>query len=80
MLQKDGVPQKVHYKGPMDVARKVFATEGGLRGLYKGLVPTLAREVPGNALMFGTYEYLKRQLKSAQVLCHPIHDVVHISM
>lgn len=51
----------------MDVALKVYSTEGGLRGLYKGLVPTLSREVPGNALMFGSYEYLKRKLSEAQV-------------
>ncbi|KAG1328061.1 mitochondrial carnitine/acylcarnitine carrier-like protein [Cocos nucifera] len=50
----------VKYGGPMDVARHVLKSEGGLRGLYKGLVPTLAREVPGNAAMFGVYEALKQ--------------------
>ena len=60
-------PPKMHYKGPMDVASKVWATEGGLRGIYKGLVPTLAREVPGNALMFGAYEALKRKARDLQV-------------
>ena len=62
-------PPKVHYKGPLDVASKVWATEGGLRGIYKGLVPTLAREVPGNALMFGAYEALKRKARDLQVRC-----------
>lgn len=57
----------MHYKGPLDVASKVWATEGGLRGIYKGLVPTLAREVPGNALMFGAYEALKRKARDLQV-------------
>lgn len=61
-------PPKVHYKGPLDVASKVWATEGGLRGIYKGLVPTLAREVPGNALMFGAYEALKRKARDLQGL------------
>jgi len=46
----------------MDVAKHVLKSEGGLRGLYKGLVPTLAREVPGNAAMFGVYEALKQYL------------------
>ncbi|XP_039142024.1 mitochondrial carnitine/acylcarnitine carrier-like protein [Dioscorea cayenensis subsp. rotundata] len=50
----------VKYGGPMDVAKHVLKAEGGLRGLYKGLVPTLAREVPGNAAMFGVYEALKQ--------------------
>ena len=44
----------------MDVAKHVIRSEGGYRGLYKGLVPTLAREVPGNAVVFGVYEALKQ--------------------
>ncbi|KAK7366926.1 hypothetical protein VNO80_08929 [Phaseolus coccineus] len=52
----------VKYGGPMDVARQVLRSEGGIRGLFKGLVPTMAREVPGNAAMFGVYEALKRLL------------------
>lgn len=52
----------VKYGGPMDVARHVLKSEGGTRGLFKGLVPTLAREVPGNAAMFGAYEAIKQYL------------------
>ncbi|KAK9059403.1 hypothetical protein SSX86_022023 [Deinandra increscens subsp. villosa] len=48
------------YGGPMDVATQVLRSEGGVRGLFKGLVPTMAREVPGNAAMFGVYEALKQ--------------------
>ncbi|GAB2232001.1 hypothetical protein Droror1_Dr00011021 [Drosera rotundifolia] len=51
----------VKYGGPMDVARHVLA-EAGVKGLFKGLVPTFAREVPGNAVMFGVYEGLKKFL------------------
>ncbi|XP_022893748.1 mitochondrial carnitine/acylcarnitine carrier-like protein isoform X1 [Olea europaea var. sylvestris] len=54
----DSAAVAVKYGGPMDVARHVLQT-GGARGLFKGLVPTLAREVPGNAAMFGVYEALK---------------------
>ncbi|KAI7739834.1 hypothetical protein M8C21_002102 [Ambrosia artemisiifolia] len=50
------------YGGPMDVAKQVLRSEGGVRGLYKGLFPTLAREVPGNATMFGVYEALKQYM------------------
>ncbi|RZC74121.1 hypothetical protein C5167_049607 [Papaver somniferum] len=54
------------YGGPMDVAKQVLRSEGGARGLFKGLVPTLAREVPGNAAMFGVYEIFKRFLAGGQ--------------
>ncbi|EOA13775.1 hypothetical protein CARUB_v10026869mg [Capsella rubella] len=50
------------YGGPMDVARHVLRSEGGARGLFKGLVPTFAREIPGNATMFAAYEGFKRFL------------------
>ncbi|KDP34326.1 hypothetical protein JCGZ_12674 [Jatropha curcas] len=56
----------VKYGGPMDVARHVLKSEGGMRGLFKGLVPTLGREVPGNAAMFGVYELLKQYLAGGQ--------------
>ncbi|KAL0463406.1 UNVERIFIED_CONTAM: Mitochondrial carnitine/acylcarnitine carrier-like protein [Sesamum latifolium] len=56
----------IKYGGPMDVARHVLQSEGGARGLFKGLVPTLAREVPGNAAMFGVYEALKQYLAGGQ--------------
>ncbi|KAI7755083.1 hypothetical protein M8C21_029051 [Ambrosia artemisiifolia] len=52
----------VKYGGPVDVAKQVLRSEGGIRGLYKGLFPTLAREVPGNATMFGVYEALKQYI------------------
>ena len=57
-----------NYKGPIDVVKHVWRSEGGPRGLFRGLVPTLAREVPGNAVMFGVYEVAKRQLARAQGL------------
>ncbi|VFQ92797.1 unnamed protein product [Cuscuta campestris] len=52
----------VKYSGPMDVVRHVLKSEGGARGLFKGLLPTMAREVPGNAAMFGSYEATKQYL------------------
>lgn len=53
----------------MDVARQVLHSEGGVRGLFKGLFPTMAREVPGNALMFGVYEATKQYLAGGQDTC-----------
>lgn len=49
------------------MARHVWGHEGGLRGLYRGMGPTLAREVLGSACMFGMYELVKIQLAHAQV-------------
>ncbi|KAM7525418.1 hypothetical protein LguiA_015320 [Lonicera macranthoides] len=54
-------PAAAKYKGPTDVARHVLRSRG-IRGLFKGLGPTMAREVPGNAAMFGVYEALKQYL------------------
>lgn len=48
-------------KGPMDVARHVMK-DAGLKGLFKGLVPTMGREIPGNAIMFGVYEAVKQYM------------------
>ncbi|CAN1256686.1 Mitochondrial carnitine/acylcarnitine carrier-like protein [Linum perenne] len=56
----------VKYGGPMDVAKQVLRTEGGVRGLFKGLVPTMAREIPGNAAMFGVYELVKRTMAGGE--------------
>ncbi|KAL9422712.1 hypothetical protein AB3S75_034901 [Citrus x aurantiifolia] len=56
----------VKYGGPVDVAKRVLRSEGGLRGLFKGLVPTMAREVPGNAAMFGVYELVKQYMAGGQ--------------
>ncbi|GLU05420.1 hypothetical protein SLE2022_225220 [Rubroshorea leprosula] len=56
----------VMYGGPLDVAKHVLRSEGGTRGLFKGLVPTLAREVPGNAVMFGVYEAVKQFMAGGQ--------------
>lgn len=35
---------------------------GGLRSIFKGLAATLARDGPGSALYFATYEYMKQKL------------------
>jgi solute carrier family 25 (mitochondrial carnitine/acylcarnitine transporter), member 20/29 len=57
---------QLRYSGPMDVFRHVLR-EGGVAGLYKGMVPTMLREVPGNGVMFLSYEWLKRMMARQQV-------------
>ncbi|UJR07266.1 hypothetical protein I4U23_011554 [Adineta vaga] len=43
---------------PIDVTRDILRTEG-IRGLFRGLTATLARECPGNACFFGGYEFTR---------------------
>ena len=47
------------YSGPIDCGRQLIKSEG-VRGVMRGLGATLAREVPGNAIYFGVYKYLRR--------------------
>jgi len=49
------------YTGIFDVARKTYAKEG-YGGFFKGLTPTLLKHVPGQAVLFVTYETLKKYL------------------
>ncbi len=49
------------YTGPVDCMRQVVRSEG-LRGLFRGATGTLAREMPGNAVYFGSYKALRQIL------------------
>ena len=60
----------MQYRGPLDVVRQVMRSEGGIVGLYRGLGPTLLREVPGSCAMFAAYEAFKISLAKQQVLQH----------
>ncbi|KAB0377977.1 hypothetical protein FD755_009555 [Muntiacus reevesi] len=46
------------YAGPLDCAKKLYK-EAGIRGIYKGTVLTLMRDVPASGMYFMTYEWLK---------------------
>ena len=48
-----------------EAVRTVLQEEGAL-GLYRGMGSTLLREVPGNALMFGSYAALKSKLAESR--------------
>ncbi|GBG29109.1 Mitochondrial substrate carrier family protein S [Hondaea fermentalgiana] len=50
------------YSGPIDVVRKTVQKEG-VRGLWKGNLSCLAREVPGNIAWFGVYEIVRNQIQ-----------------
>ena len=49
------------YKGFRDCARQIHQQDG-LRGLYKGMVLTLMRDVPGNMVYFGVYTVTKNAI------------------
>lgn len=62
---------RVLFKGPRDALAHTLKHEGGVRGMFKGLVPTLWRECPGNAAYFGAYALTKQTLAKAQGLDSP---------
>ncbi|PWN23134.1 mitochondrial carrier [Microstroma glucosiphilum] len=49
------------YNGPVDVVRQLYK-EGGLRSIFRGTGATLARDGPGSAAYFCSYEAIKRAL------------------
>ena len=53
--------EKPRYAGGVDVVRQLYRT-GGVRSVFRGSAATLARDGPGSAAYFATYEYLKRRL------------------
>lgn len=52
------------YASPMDCVRKIVTTEGW-RGIFRGQLITVCRDVPGFASYFLSYEYLSRSWASA---------------
>ena len=48
------------YTGMWDVANKTYAKEG-IRGFYRGLLPTLAKVVPAVSISYVVYESAKRR-------------------
>lgn len=60
--QKQLAPgEKPKYSGGMDVVRQLYK-EGGIRSVFRGSAMTLARDGPGSAAYFATYEIVKRRL------------------
>lgn len=60
--QKQLAPgEKPKYSGGLDVVRQLYK-EGGVRSVFRGSAMTLARDGPGSAAYFATYEIIKRRL------------------
>lgn len=67
LLQVQGQGGSAAYSGPVDVVRKLYA-EGGFKSLFRGTFATLARDGPGSAIYFATYELLKKRLSAAPAI------------
>ncbi|XP_005410230.1 PREDICTED: mitochondrial carnitine/acylcarnitine carrier protein isoform X2 [Chinchilla lanigera] len=61
LLQIQASSGETKYNGPLDCAKKLYQ-ESGIRGIYKGTVLTLMRDVPASGMYFMTYEWLKNIL------------------
>ena len=57
-----------YYKGPYDCFTKILREEGVSNGVFKGLVSTLAREIPCYAGQFGGFYATKQLLVRLQGL------------
>jgi len=60
MLESEKAPEDRIYKSSLDCARKVLANEG-LAGMYKGMIPELARGV-GGSMVIVAYDRIKTML------------------
>ncbi|XP_040263155.1 LOW QUALITY PROTEIN: mitochondrial carnitine/acylcarnitine carrier protein [Bufo bufo] len=61
LLQIQAATGGVKYNGPMDCAKQIYR-EAGIRGIYKGTVLTLMRDMFRQWMYFMTYEWLKNVL------------------
>jgi len=61
IMQMQGIDGKVRYKNSWDCYRQVVSSRG-IAGLYRGMTANLVRVAPNNALMFGSWEFLKALL------------------
>ncbi|XP_029107536.1 mitochondrial carnitine/acylcarnitine carrier protein isoform X1 [Scleropages formosus] len=61
LLQIQAASGEVKYAGPMDCMKQLYKANG-IRGIYKGTVLTLMRDVPASGMYFMTYEWLKNIL------------------
>ncbi|MCJ1322176.1 carnitine transporter [Xylographa vitiligo] len=73
--QKQLAPgEKPRYSGGLDVVKQLYK-EGGIRSVFRGSVMTLARDGPGSAAYFATYEYVKRKMTPKDALGNPSGDL-----
>jgi hypothetical protein len=69
----------VKYKGIFDCGRSTYKTEG-VRGLYKGMMPSMLAGVPYVGLQMTFYDQLKVCVRSPFHVLHPIHRRGFVSL
>ncbi|KAJ1955918.1 mitochondrial aspartate-glutamate transporter agc1 [Linderina pennispora] len=57
--QKPNAQGKLPYKGAVDCFKTIVRTEGGMRGLYRGLVPNLAGITPEKAIKLAVNDMMR---------------------
>jgi solute carrier family 25 carnitine/acylcarnitine transporter 20/29 len=63
-LQTDALdPAKRRYNGTLDCIRQTFRADG-LKGFFRGLLPTLVRSPFANAATFVAFEWAARNLRN----------------
>lgn len=73
--QKELKPgEKPKYSGGVDVVKQLYK-EGGIRSVFRGSAMTLARDGPGSAAYFATYETIKRSLTPKDANGRPVADL-----
>ena len=55
------MPGATHYNGFVDAFRKTYARDG-VRGFYRGLVPTMLKVVPSTSISYAVFGILKDRL------------------
>lgn len=61
-FQSSGGSAAAKHITPFQLTKQIFRQEG-VRGFYRGLGPTLAREMPGYFFFFGGYEGTRELLR-----------------
>jgi len=56
--------QAAKYSGVVDCVQQLFRTHG-ITGFYKGLIPRLGRVVPGQMIIFGSYNTISEKISSS---------------
>ncbi|XP_074651240.1 mitochondrial ornithine transporter 1-like [Tubulanus polymorphus] len=59
MVDAGKLEKSKSFSGPFAISKHIAKTEG-LRGFFRGFVPTVAREMPGYFFFFGAYETSRR--------------------
>lgn len=55
--------KEAKFKSSRDCFNHIVKTKG-LGGLFKGVIPTAAREIPSYSIQFATYELMKSKFTS----------------